>query len=45
MFSCIASGVKLLLFDTAKFKRLVMQFKSLDTLHYKKKYIAQGCQK
>ena len=32
MFSCIASGVKLLLFDRANFKRLVMQFKSLDIL-------------
>ena len=32
VFSCIASGVKLLLFDSANFKRLVMQFKSLDML-------------
>ena len=32
VFSCIASGVKLLLFDSANFKRLVVQFKSLDML-------------
>ena len=31
VFSCIASGVNLL-FDSANFKRLVMQFKSLDML-------------
>ena len=38
VFSCLASGVKLLLFDTANFKRLVMQFKSLDMLLQKNIY-------